>query len=194
MHFLAHLQLAGGDPFAQIGQIAGDFAKGLVLDELDPRIAQGVRAHRRCDSFTDAHPDMRASKALLRGPYRRYAGLVLDLYYDHLLARHWEALTGGQLRRDADAIYASLEAHRPHWTPGMARFTDFLIDSDLLLRLREPEAMAAGLTRIASRLKRPVDLLPAIDQVEHHRDRHRAHFLSFYPQLQAAMAPGQPAA
>ncbi|MGB0867801.1 MAG: ACP phosphodiesterase [Granulosicoccaceae bacterium] len=187
MHFLAHLQLANGEPYQQIGQIAGDFAKGLELAKLHPEVALGVRRHRACDSFTDSHPYVRQSKALLDGPYRRYAGLVFDLYYDHLLARHWHAITGGELRRDADAIYASLEAHRAHWTSGMERFTDYIIDSDMLARLAEPEIMEVGLRRIASRLKRKVDLTPAIAEVERDAQEHERLFLGFYPELVGAV-------
>lgn len=187
MHFLAHLHLAEGNPYEQIGQIAGDFAKGLVLGDQHPEVARGIRRHRRCDSFTDSHPNMLRSKALMNGPYRRYAGLVLDLYYDHLLAEHWSELGFGQLRDDTHAIYASLDGSRQHWTTGMERFTDYLIESDMLYRLKEPEVMEAGLIRIASRLKRQVDLRPAIIQVTAESSAHRELFLDFYPQLQAAV-------
>lgn len=189
MHFLAHLHLANGDPQQQIGQIAGDFAKGLVLDDLHPKVRLGIRKHRSCDTFTDSHPHVRQSKALLQGPYRRYAGLVFDLYYDHLLAKHWTSITGGDLRRDSDQIYASLHAHRDQWTMGMTRFTDFLINSDLLMRLVDEDSMEKGLHRIASRLKRSVDLRPAIAQVQQHAAEHERLFLGFYPELQRAVNP-----
>lgn len=188
MHFLAHLHLANGNPYQQIGQIAGDFAKGLVLAELHPEIVRGVRLHRRCDTFTDSHPNVLRGKELMTGPYRRYAGLVLDLYYDHLLAVHWAEISGGDLREDADAVYASLERHQVHWTSGMERFTRYLIDTDMLYRLAEPEVMEVGLKRIASRLRRQVDLTPAIEQVLLEAEEHRALFLSFYPELQQAVA------
>ncbi len=187
MHFLAHLHLAQGNPYEQIGQIAGDFAKGLVLEELHAQVQLGVRRHRTCDSFTDSHANTRRAKELMSGPYRRYSGLVLDLYYDHLLALHWRELAGGELRKDVDEMYASLEAHQSDWTEGMQRFTRYLIDSDLLHRLLEPEVMQVGLKRITSRLKRPVDLSPAIDQIMNNREEHTALFLEFYPQLQAAV-------
>jgi len=188
MHFLAHLQLANGNPHQQIGQIAGDFAKGLVLDELHPEIAMGVRLHRRVDSFTDSHPSMLASKTLMTGPYRRYSGLVLDLYYDHLLAKHWTQMTGGDLRTDADAMVALLKSHRRQWTSGMVWFTRHLIRSDMLFRLQDVSVMEPGLKRITSRLKRPVDLRPAIDQVVDKEDEHLELFLTFYPELMQEIA------
>lgn len=187
MHFLAHLHLAAGNPYQQIGQIAGDFAKGLVLDELHPEIATGVRKHRRCDSYTDSHSNVRASKALLAGPYRRYAGLVFDLYYDHLLAMHWQQLGGEDLRADVDQMYRSLLTHEAHWPERMQRFTHYLIDTDLLYRLADVSVMEVGLTRIASRLKRKVDLTPAIEQVLEHQEAHCELFLGFYPDLQRAV-------
>jgi len=187
MHFLAHLHLANGDPFQQIGQIAGDFAKGLELSTLHPQIVLGIRKHRRCDSFTDSHRHVLTAKELMSGPYRRYAGLVLDLYYDHLLATHWTLLTGGDLRTDTDAMYASLEDNQQHWTSGMRRFTRFLIDSDLLYRLADEQVMEDGLKRISGRLKRPVDLTPAISLVDAHAAQHRTMFLDFYPELQAVV-------
>lgn len=80
-----------------LGSLIADFLRGAI----DPAMARGVRIgvalHRAVDVYTDAHPQVVAARARFAPPYRRYAGILLDMWFDHLLAREWERHGDGSL-------------------------------------------------------------------------------------------------
>ena len=86
MNHLAHLFLAPDSPEARVGSLLGDFARGIVQDDLPAAVRDGLKHHRAVDAFTDQHPEVLASKRLFSPQRRRFAGVALDiLYYDYLL-------------------------------------------------------------------------------------------------------------
>lgn len=90
MNHLAHVFLAPDSPEARVGSILGDFARGLEVSALPDLVQLGVRHHRAVDSYTDRHPEVLASKAVFSRERRRFAGVALDILYDHYLLRHWQ--------------------------------------------------------------------------------------------------------
>src|SRR5277367_1527199 len=90
MNFLAHLYLSGDNPKIKTGNFIGDFVKGKNLaDRFEKDIAKGIVLHREIDWFTDRHPVVKQSKDRLREKYRHYSGVIVDVFYDHFLARNW---------------------------------------------------------------------------------------------------------
>lgn len=113
MNFLAHLRLAGDDPEAQVGQVLADLLAGTPVATLPPGIQAGIRAHQRIDAFTDRHVVVEASRRRFTPPYRRFAGVLLDVYFDHLLARNWERYGDGSRLEDfAESRYSVLARYR----------------------------------------------------------------------------------
>ena len=68
----------------------GDFVKGLIDEQYSPGIRTGIVLHRKVDSFSDQHPIVLQSRARVRQPYRRYTGVLIDMFFDHFLAVHWD--------------------------------------------------------------------------------------------------------
>ena len=89
MNYLAHLYLADNTPESWVGAMLGDFVKGAIKDKYAPIIQYNIELHRRIDAYTDAHPIVRAAKPLIASERRRFAGILLDIFYDHYLAKHW---------------------------------------------------------------------------------------------------------
>jgi len=90
VNYLAHLYLSGDDPEIQLGNFIGDFVRGRNPESEYPvKVAIGIHLHRIIDSYTDSHSIVRESKLRLRPVYRHYSGVLVDIYYDHFLARHW---------------------------------------------------------------------------------------------------------
>lgn len=83
MNYLAHLYLAKDSTETMIGGILGDFVKGGAKDQYPHKIKKGIELHRKIDSYTDSHPRTRASRRLYRSPWRRFAGIIVDLCNDH---------------------------------------------------------------------------------------------------------------
>ena len=91
MNFLAHLYLSGDNPKVKVGNFIGDFVKGKNLkDRFEADIARGIGLHREIDWFTDTHSIVKQSKDRLRPKYRHYSGVIVDIFYDHFLAKNWD--------------------------------------------------------------------------------------------------------
>src|SRR5688572_5263038 len=102
MNFLAHAYLSPVNEKILLGNFIGDFIKGRqALNKFDPEIIRGVELHRAIDEFTDDHPTVHQSKDRLRASYRHYAGVIVDVFYDHFLATHWSLFHSDPLDRFA---------------------------------------------------------------------------------------------
>jgi acyl carrier protein phosphodiesterase len=90
MNFLAHIYLSGDDKLLMIGNLIGDTVKGRKYEDLQPIIRKGVLMHRAIDDFTDRHPINAKVRKLLHPEFGKYAGVYLDMFYDHFLAAGWD--------------------------------------------------------------------------------------------------------
>jgi acyl carrier protein phosphodiesterase len=118
MNFLAHALLAGDDPGLIAGGVAGDWVKGrLDTLALTDDFRRGVSLHRAIDTYAETHPAFRQSRQRIAAERRRWSGIFVDLYYDHLLARDWHAWAEwhkAPLPAFTQRVYAALAASVPH--------------------------------------------------------------------------------
>jgi acyl carrier protein phosphodiesterase len=169
MNHLAHCVLAGPEPELILGGLLGDFARGAPDPAWPARLRDGVRLHRAIDTFTDAHAATVAARALFDAPFRRYAGIILDVWFDHLLARDFERRTGEPLRVFVERVYALLRADDPLWPASFRIFAARIAAHDGLAAYESRDHVEFVLERIGARLSRanPLDrALPAIEAVE----------------------------
>lgn len=117
MNYLAHFYLSDYQPDLLVGNFIADQVKGKQIELLPPGIAHGVRLHRFIDDFTDHHPIVKQSKQRLRNRYRKYAGIIVDIYYDHFLASLWEIYSQQDLKTFSLHVYTELEKHTPVMPP-----------------------------------------------------------------------------
>ncbi|GAB4194282.1 MAG: ACP phosphodiesterase [Wenzhouxiangellaceae bacterium] len=156
MNHLAHLYLAGDVEGWRLGAFLGDHVKGrLALKQWPLEIAQGIELHRAVDSWTDRHPLMREARELAPPPLRRYAGIVLDVYNDHLLSRDWGRYAQVDLQDFAEQAYAMLERRQQQLPPRLQDFSAFARRHNLFARYGEVAVIDRILNGIARRLKRP---------------------------------------
>ncbi|EGU33893.1 hypothetical protein VII00023_17209 [Vibrio ichthyoenteri ATCC 700023] len=90
MNFLAHLHIAHHCGSNLLGNLLGDFVKGDPNRDYEPEIAAGIRLHRFVDSYTDSATILLRAKQHFPQGHRRFAGIALDVFWDHCLATHWE--------------------------------------------------------------------------------------------------------
>jgi acyl carrier protein phosphodiesterase len=88
LNWLAHVLLSERDIEHQLGNILADPLKGKAWEGASEQIVRGIMLHKHIDRFTDAHPLVKRSKALLT-PRGHLKGVVLDILYDHFLSLHW---------------------------------------------------------------------------------------------------------
>lgn len=181
MNYLAHLYLAERTGTSFAGNFLGDFVRGRLDGRFGPEIEAGIHLHRRVDSYSDSHALLEAARAWFEPPYRRYAGILLDIYFDHLLARRWRQFHDEPMARFARR---AADTMRHEWPPD-APFTDERLARlpEVLSSYRRPEGVATALQRVDTRLSRPSPLphaLPLLVARDAALDR---VFLEFFPEL-----------
>jgi acyl carrier protein phosphodiesterase len=188
VNWLAHLLLAPAEPRLRIGNLAGDFVRGVDLATLHPAIRAGVWMHRAVDRFVDAHEVVKAARRRCDGPERRFAGVLVDVFFDHCLARHWQTYGEGDLAGFAAARYAELAAHVNDLPPRLRDVLPWLVAEDWLTAYASDEGLGHILTRMAARSPRRAVLAGAAHVVRRHRAAFDADFAVLWPEVRAFVA------
>jgi len=158
VNYLAHIYLSGSDPDIQVGGLLGDFVKGPLRGERPARIEDGIRLHRRIDSTTDSHPEFRASLVTLPSPWRRFGGILLDVYFDHLLASRWEEFHPLPLDVFCSGFYQHLRRYDNLLPPAASRFSEIAPKVKWLESYAVPDNIPLMLNNLGQRLRQPVAL------------------------------------
>lgn len=111
MNFLAHVYLSGENDEIRVGNFVADWIKGSDYKKYSPDISKGILLHRSIDTYTDSHPITRKSKGKLAHDYGKYAGIIIDIFYDHFLARDWEKYCKTPLNEYSTNLYQVLEQY-----------------------------------------------------------------------------------
>jgi acyl carrier protein phosphodiesterase len=170
MNYLAHLYLARHGDDAMLGALLGDFVFGVSGPVAYPApIRDEILLHRRIDRYTDAHPSVVAARALFADGRRRYAGIALDVYYDHLLARDWAQWSDVDLDAFTARFYTHLLANHAQLPPRLQTIAPHMAQHDWLGSYRERASVDHAVRRIATRLSRNGDKLVAcLDDLRKH--------------------------
>jgi acyl carrier protein phosphodiesterase len=185
MNHLAHALIAARTRSSLFGSLLGDFVKGELGHQYDPATIAGVRLHRQVDAFTDAHAIVARSRRRLRPPYRRYAGILVDMYYDHFLARDWSEYEREPLAQFARRVYSLLARRRDELPANMHRFADYLVREDLFAAYRSREGIARALAGVSGKLKRANPLASGGEELERNYEGFEEDFRAFFPEVLA---------
>ncbi|UAW99305.1 DUF479 domain-containing protein [Halopseudomonas nanhaiensis] len=186
MNFLAHLYLGPRDPQRLLGSMLGDFVKGPIAGmELPPGVREGIWLHRQIDAFTDAHPQVGLSKARVSPLRRRYAGIMVDMFYDHMLARNWQRFEDQPLRQFTDRAYADLMSNQHLMPDNARRVISQMAAHDWLGSYARIESMHQALDNMARRFTRQTALPGAASELEADYEQFQQDFLAFMPEVTA---------
>ena len=155
MNFLAHALLAGDVPALIVGGVVGDWIKGPLPGTLPDDLAKGVALHRAIDSFAESQPAFRRSRSRVSAERRRYAGVLVDVFYDHLLAQNWAAIHHQPLDEYCAAVYRLINGRMGDLPvsahPGLA----LMAKEDWLTSYAQIEGIADVLSRMSRRARQP---------------------------------------
>lgn len=184
MNYLAHALLAGPQPASRLGAMLGDFVKG-PLDSLEfrfpPEVVAGIALHRRIDSFAEGHAAFRASRQRVSSLRRRFSGVMVDMFYDHFLARHWSTFCAQPLEAFAAETYALLAYNRSLLPPRLAQALPRMHAADWLASYRSTGAIGEALDQMAAfRLRRENSLAGAVDELHADYAGYETDFRSFF--------------
>ena len=183
MNYLAHLYLANDSAELMIGSILGDFVKGTLKDQYPNQIQQGIELHRKIDTYTDAHAMSRASRQLYSPKQRRFAGIIVDLCYDHFLYRHWSTYANTALDPFISNAYDILKTHQSMFPQRLQAMIPLMIRDDWLGSYRDLNGVEQALGRLSKRVTNGDRLPGAIDEIKVHYRQLEANFLIFFPDL-----------
>jgi len=180
MNYLVHLHLSDPDPLCRVGNLMGDFVKGrLEHHDFPPMLLRGLRQHRAVDRLSHDHPAVRASKACLADRFGILKPVLVDIFYDHLLARNWGDWGSGRLEGFVAEAYQLLESHWGLLVPEFRLVARRMIDHDWLTSYRDPAVIELVLQRMSGRLRRQNRLAEGYGELARCRTEMERHCLCF---------------
>ena len=188
MNWLAHLLLAEPDPELRLGNLLGDLVKGKERDLLNPRLQRGLQCHQAIDIFTDRHYLVKCSKQRLDSEYRRFAGILIDVFYDYILANNWQDYSEIGLEEFTTTIYASWSESLTYLPPYSQAVIHRLIAENWLYSYQDLAGIELTLGRISYRLSKrsknkQYDLRLAIQELISNYAALERDFQQFFPEL-----------
>lgn len=193
MNFLAHLYLSGDSDDIMVGNFIGDFVKGNAYREYSSRVRDGILLHRKIDHFTDHHPVVSESKDILRDTYRHYSGVIVDMFYDHLLAASWDRLHPQPLEAFTRKVYATLLARQQEMPDPSVYMLTHMQRGNWLLGYSSIEGIDQALTGMARRTPYDSQMEKASTELKRHYTDFQTHFNRFFPDLMDMVASENPA-
>ncbi|EJN32929.1 acyl carrier protein phosphodiesterase [Pseudomonas sp. GM80] len=183
MNYLAHLHLGGQRPGQLLGSLYGDFVKGRLQGQFAPEVEAAIQLHRRIDVFTDRHPLVDIALGRFTDTRRRYAGIVLDVFFDHCLARDWRLYADQPLEIFTADVYRVL-THEQQLPERLAKIAPHMVANDWLGSYQQFEVLEQVLRGISRRLSRPEELAGAMQELRRLYEPLSEDFRLFYPHLQ----------
>ena len=184
VNYLAHLLLAGDKPTAQVGQILADCVSASSIATFEAEIQAGIRAHQKIDVYSDTHPVFGAARQRLQPPYRRFAGVLLDVYFDHFLAKGWSRHGDGTaLAEFAEQRYEILRRYRDLPSRRFRLVVDAMIRDNWLVGYSRLDGVERALRGISRRFKRENPIASGTTVLLENYAPLRSDFEKFFPQL-----------
>ena len=183
MNFLAHIYLSGNNDLIKIGNFVGDWIKGNEFKKYVPDIQKGILMHRFIDSYTDNHPIVKKSKNRLNDKYHKYSGIIIDIFYDHFLAKNWQTYSPVILNDFISSLKESLLINMHHFSPEIQEFIPRFMKfgwMESYVTLEGIELVLQGMSRHTSLPDKTED---AIKILQVYYTNFENEFLEYFPQL-----------
>lgn len=183
MNYLAHIYLSFGDEPIVIGNFIADSIRGNKYHHLPERIQQGIMLHREIDTFTDAHPITKQSSKRLHQNYGHYSRVIVDIFYDHFLAKNWKTYHDTPLDIFVDDFYDMLENNFEILPEAVQRMMPYMIADNWIFNYSKLKGISKVLQGMDRRTKNRSKMNFAIMDLETHYDDFEREFTTFFEEL-----------
>ena len=183
MNFLAHIYLSGNNDLLKIGNFMADSIRGHHYLDYPDEIRKGILLHRYIDTFTDANPIYRKSKHRLHEKYGHYSGVIMDIVYDHYLAKNWNNYSNEKLEDYADKFYELLQTNHDILTEKTKGMMPYMIARNWLVSYASLAGLEMILFQMDHRTKNRVNMQEAIVEVQEFYTEFEKEFTLFFEEL-----------
>ena len=183
MNYLAHIYLSGTNDLLKIGNFMADSIKGNDYEKYAPEIKKGILLHRHIDSFTDSHPIYRRSKHRLHEKYGHYSGVIMDILYDHFLAKNWSKYSDEKLEDYAYNFYQLLQVNHSILTERIKGMMPYMIARNWLVSYATIEGLEMILFQMDYKTKHRANMQEAIVELQDFYSEFESEFFLFFEEL-----------
>lgn len=188
MNFLAHVYLSGENDHIKIGNFMADGIHGKNFDAFPADVQKGIRLHREIDSFTDFHPIFRQSKHRLHERYGHYSGVIMDIFYDHFLAKNFSKYSEIPLEEFVQNFYKVLDENFDILTPRFQNILPILKSENWFLLYATTEGLTHILYMMDRRTKLRSKMQFSIEELKLFYSEFESEFTLFFAEVQAFVA------
>ncbi len=183
MNFLAHLYLSGNNTQIMMGNFFADHVRGNRFQHFPEAIQQGILLHRKIDTFTDNHEIVRISKRRLHERYGHYDGVIIDIFYDHFLAKNWSSYSQIPLAVFVKNVYQLLQKHFSILPKKTQELLPYMIQYDWLYNYQFEKGIEQVLQGMNRRTKGKSQMHLAIEDLQLLNTELENDFLTFFKDL-----------
>lgn len=180
MNYLAHAFLSKNDEHLLIGNFIADHLRGNDFSAYPQEVVEGILLHRRIDSFTDQHEVFRRSKRIFYDGFEKYSGILVDIYFDHLLAKNFHHFSDINLKNFSGRVYKVYKAHRFMLPTGSDRFLNYVLKNNIYEAYAQTEGIEKVLYHLSHRIGHGVQLDVSIVKFLEHESSLSNDFRLFF--------------
>ncbi|MBN2745778.1 MAG: DUF479 domain-containing protein [Bacteroidales bacterium] len=183
MNYLAHLFLSGENEYLMVGNFIADHIKGNKISKYSIEVKKGIELHRNIDYFTDHHPEFVKTRERLHQNQHKYAGVVADIFYDHLLAVHWKKFSNLDLNNFVSFCYGVLLRNYTILPSKSKRIVPFLIMQNWLVNYRTFDGLNRSFELMSRRVKYSSKIQHSVADLKKDYADYSQEFLKFFPDM-----------
>lgn len=183
MNFLAHIYLSGENDQLKIGNFMADSIRGSSYKKYPKEIRKGILLHRYIDSFTDTHPIYRQSKHRLHEKYGHYSGVIMDIFYDHFLAKNWSTYSDENLDDYAENFYLLLKENYDILTDRVKGMMPYMIARNWFVSYSTIAGLEMIMFQMDHRTKNRVAMHESIIELQKYYSEFENEFTLFFEEL-----------
>ena len=183
MNFLAHMFLSCDQEALLVGNFLADYVKNKELEQYAEGVRNGIILHRKIDSYTDNHPEVLNGVRRLYSHHSKYAAVIVDVWYDYLLAQNWERYSDQSLESFTQSVYNILNAHLSIMPAKMQGFVPQMIADNWLMGYGQLEGIAYTFERMRRRLSKPEYLDGVMESMKRDLPLLEEEFKRFFPDV-----------
>ena len=181
MNFLAHTYLSGCNEEIIVGNFMGDYVKGRSYQDYPDQVKKGILIHRDIDSFTDMHQITRLSKQRVASRYHKYAGIIIDIFYDHFLASLWDSYSNLPLNEFVNRTYDLLKRNYKVLPDSIKRWFPTFLENNWMMAYTTVDGIELVLERMSANTSLPDHSAFAVEVLRGQYSLFMEDFLKFFP-------------